>query len=94
MRGSPANLPYAGDFSFVYAYVGAEERAIEGAERSLQVGNAASLLTNVWSPALHDVRRTERFKKLVRDFGLVDYWRARGWPDLCIPRGDTDFVCD
>jgi adenylate cyclase len=91
---SPANLPYAGDFSFVYVYVGAEERAFEGAERSLQVGNAASLLTNVWSPLFHDVRRTERFKKLVRDFGLVDYWRAHGWPDLCVPQGETDFVCD
>ena len=26
--------------------------------------------------------------------GLVDYWRARGWPDLCRPMGVDDFVCD
>ena len=26
--------------------------------------------------------------------GLVDYWRARGWPDLCRPMGADDFVCD
>jgi hypothetical protein len=24
----------------------------------------------------------------------VDYWRARGWPDLCRPMGADDFVCD
>ena len=47
-----------------------------------------------WSPLLHDARGTERFKKLMRDFGLVDYWRARGWPDLCVAQGETDFACD
>jgi len=46
-----------------------------------------------WWPMPAAVRRTERFKKLVRDAGLVDYWRAHGWPDLCRPVGD-DFACD
>ena len=27
------------------------------------------------------VRKTERFKAYARKSGLVDYWRARGWPD-------------
>ena len=40
------------------------------------------------------VRKTERFKAFVRNAGLVDYWRARGWPDLCRPMGADDFVCD
>jgi hypothetical protein len=62
--------------------------------RSLQIGNAGALLTMTWSPLLHDLRRTERFKTLMRDFGLVDYWRARGWPDLCVAQGETDFACD
>ena len=26
--------------------------------------------------------------------GMVDYWRARGWPDLCRSMGADDFVCD
>jgi hypothetical protein len=39
------------------------------------------------------LRKTERFKALVRQFGLVDFWRARGWPDLCRPTGADDFVC-
>jgi hypothetical protein len=39
------------------------------------------------------VRKTERFKAYVRKAGLVDYWRARGWPDLCRPVGTDDFVC-
>jgi hypothetical protein len=30
----------------------------------------------------------------VREAGLVDYWKARGWPDLCRPIGANDFECD
>jgi hypothetical protein len=40
------------------------------------------------------VRKTERFKTLVRAAGLVDYWKARGWPDLCHPVGADDFACN
>jgi hypothetical protein len=40
------------------------------------------------------VRKTDRFKRLVHAYGIVDYWRARGWPDLCRPVGADDFECD
>jgi hypothetical protein len=40
------------------------------------------------------VRKTERFKKVARDLGLVEYWRARGWPAQCRPEGADDFACD
>ena len=46
------------------------------------------------APSYAPVRKTERFKAYVRKAGLVDYWRARGWPDLCRPMGADDFVCD
>jgi hypothetical protein len=39
------------------------------------------------------VRRTPAFKTLMRDLGLVDYWRARGWPAQCRPLGAGDFTC-
>jgi hypothetical protein len=26
--------------------------------------------------------------------GVADYWKEYGWPDLCHPVGDDDFVCD
>jgi len=94
LREEPASLPYFGDYAFVYLYVGADERVLEPSERALQLGNAVSLLTNAWSPVVHALRGTERFKQVVRDAGLVDYWRAHGWPDLCVPQGETDFVCD
>ena len=26
--------------------------------------------------------------------GYVEYWRAKGWPDLCHPTTGDDFACD
>jgi hypothetical protein len=49
---------------------------------------------HVWAKPYDRLRKTERFKTLMRNAGLVDYWRARGWPDLCHPLGADDFVCD
>ena len=45
-------------------------------------------------PGLWRLRKTERFKAFMRKAGLVDYWRARGWPDLCHPVGADDFACN
>jgi hypothetical protein len=33
------------------------------------------------------------FKELLVKRGLVDYWRATGWPDVCRPIGENDFDC-
>lgn len=90
---TPASLPALGDLSFVYLYVGASERRLDANERQQRIGNAGSLQT-IWAPPEAAIRKTERFKTLMREFGLVDYWRERGWPDLCQPAGDDDFVCD
>jgi hypothetical protein len=27
----------------------------------------------------------------MRKAGIVDYWRAKGWPDLCHPTTGEDF---
>ena len=31
--------------------------------------------------------------KQARDLGLVEYWRARGWPAQCRPLSGNDFTC-
>ena len=46
----------------------------------------------VWLAPLKDVRKDPRFKDIVRDLGLVDYWRKSGkWGDFARPAGDDDF---
>ena len=52
--------------------------------------NAALL----WHPSYAPVRKTERFKTYLRNAGLVDYWRQKGWPDLCHPTTGDDFDCN
>lgn len=91
---APASLPVLGiGLNFVYAYVGALPRVMEVAERSLATGyNVGG--SSLWLPAYAPLRKTERFKAYARKAGLVDYWRAHGWPDLCRPQGADDFVCD
>jgi TolB-like protein len=93
---APESLPYleAGT-SFAYVHVGALERTLEYPERLLDVGNLpAAEIEVLWRPELAPLRKLERFKVFVRNAGLVDYWRARGWPDLCRPVGTDDFECD
>lgn len=47
----------------------------------------------LWYPVMSDARRLPRFKQLVTDSNLVEYWRAYGWADYCRPLGDAEFVC-
>jgi hypothetical protein len=92
MRTAPASaasqqpIPNLGLLSFVYAYVGAPDKILEPF--------VGEIPTFVWHPSYASVRKTESFKMLMRSMGVVDYWRAKGWPDLCRPAGADDFVCD
>jgi TolB-like protein len=95
---APAPLPqFIGpQLVFVYAYVGAAERVLEYPEREFDqhsFDNAPEALY-LWGPIGSEARKTERFKALMRKSGLVDYWKARGWPDLCHPVGTEDFECN
>ena len=93
---SPESLPQLRDrLGFVYIYAGAPERTLERFEEDLAVGLAEpNVITRLWSPIYAPVRKTERFKAFARDAGLVDYWRARGWPKSCRPTTGEDFVCE
>jgi tetratricopeptide (TPR) repeat protein len=87
---STKDLPRLRDASFIYLYVGAPERALEPYEEG---GRSASDIAILWHPTYAAVRKTERFKKIMRDEGLVDCWRERGWPEFCRPTRPDDFEC-
>ena len=51
-------------------------------------------LTSLWLPYATGLRSDPRFKEIVRERGMVDYWRASGeWGDFCKPMGTDDFEC-
>ncbi len=93
---APDALPaFEGELGFVYAVIGAPNRVFDFAERSVDIGAVTGTgVSFLWNPSYAPLRKTERFKALMRKAGLVDYWHARGWPDLCRPLGVDDFVCD
>lgn len=82
------------DLDWVYLHVGAPERALEDYERQAAVGHFnAGRVSRIWHPSYALARKTERFKNIVRHLGLPEFWRARGWPDLCHPTTGDDFEC-
>ena len=92
---SPESLPRLGNLSFVYLHVGAPERVFEFYEAALQAGYFQPISTTwLWHDSYAPVRKTERFKKYIRDIGLEEFFRARGWPAHCRPTGAQDFACD
>jgi TolB-like protein len=92
---APADLPRIGNLSFAYMHVGAPERVLEFYEDEIKGDYFQPIsATWFWHPTYAAVRKTERFRKVARDLGLVDYWRARGWPAQCRATGAEDFACD
>jgi TolB-like protein len=74
------------------AYFDDPEFAVKAMERSVALSSLS--LYYYWSPLFHEARQLPQFKELVRDIGLVDYWKEYGWPDICRPIGEDDFECD
>jgi TolB-like protein/DNA-binding SARP family transcriptional activator len=92
---APETQPPLGYLGFVYLHVGAAGRALEFVEGNLQgsyLGNTATV--ELWHPSYAPARKTERFKAFARNAGLVEYWRAKGWPEFCHPTTGDDFECN
>ncbi len=88
------DIPYLGAFSFVFNYIGLPVRALEYAEQVTNAGYTYAQFQIFWSSDYADVRKTDQFKALARKKGLVDYWRAKGWPQFCRPTTGDDFACN
>ena len=55
-------------------------------------------ISGLWSPnwgeSFRRFRQTETFKQIIRDAGVLAYWREHRFPPLCRPVGAEDFECD
>jgi hypothetical protein len=75
------------------AHYGDEANAAEALRRAATAPEAA-VLDALWLRDFAGVRREPAFKEIVRELGLVDYWRESGdWHPYCRPLGADDFEC-
>jgi TolB-like protein/Tfp pilus assembly protein PilF len=86
----------SGMLGFIYVYAGDPTGVLDFYEQLAEAGYPAvgDLDALLWAQPYAAARRTERFKTYARKAGLTNYWRARGWPDLCHPTTGDDFVCN
>jgi TolB-like protein/Flp pilus assembly protein TadD len=96
-QNSPRFFATGVPMDFIYLYTGDPERALETYEDTVkagQVGGPGGTFGYLWHPSYAPVRKTQRFKAFVRNAGIVDLWRAKGWPPFCHPTDADDFVCE
>ena len=92
-RFADVTLLYSFNLAIVHL-IGGDELVLENIKREWLEMPANYKFGTVTNAAfMNSVRTHERFKQLVTQLGLVDYWRARVWPDYCLPVGDYDFEC-
>lgn len=77
--------------SFLAAWFGFTDIALAAMRRE-QIELINPTHRYLWHPVHAEVRKDPRFKQLVRDLGLYNYWRKSGqWGDFARPVGDDDF---
>jgi TolB-like protein/DNA-binding SARP family transcriptional activator/tetratricopeptide (TPR) repeat protein len=104
LRMDPAQLPSVDrlprlppPLSMLYLYLGDRERALLPYERMVDIGFVGGGIRGtapVWHADFAPLRKTARFKVLMRKAGYVEYWRAKGWPEQCHPTTADDFECE
>jgi TolB-like protein/tetratricopeptide (TPR) repeat protein len=96
MSTSPTDRDNLSSMVLAYwaAYYGDPDLALALVRRTLESGEMFVQVFAIWRPVFRDMRKLPGFKDLMRDIGLVDYWKKYGWGDFCHSIGDDDFECN
>ena len=76
----------------IYALFG-EDVLLKAMAFTAEDGSTNSGLSQYGYDFMDEIKADPRYKELVQKLGLPDYWRQRGWPSYCWPKGDGDFAC-
>ena len=87
-RGSSMSITIAKGAVFF----GEDDLAISAMRRGLVEQKVGHVLFELWSPNFVRLRQDPRFKTIVSDMGLADFWRRTNkWNDFARPVGENDF---
>ncbi len=79
------------DIALLAAWFGDPDLALEAFSREMPYTTIR--FGALWYPVMAEARRLPRFRELVSEARLPDYWRNYGWADFCRPVGHSDFEC-
>jgi tetratricopeptide (TPR) repeat protein len=98
LRAAP-NAPAGNDrlelgvLDWVYVHIGDPEQVVGAFDKGVQMGFQAGGNNGAeWAPVYASVRKTERFKKYIRDSGIFAYWQNHGWPERCHRMAGDDYL--
>jgi adenylate cyclase len=75
------------DWSKAASFIGVAFRSYENIHPTVN-------LADWWNPSFPHFLASPHRKRIIREMGIDDYWRARGFPPQCRPVGEDDFECD
>ncbi|HSG33229.1 MAG TPA: TIR domain-containing protein [Sphingomonadaceae bacterium] len=80
-------------FAFLAGYYDAPDDCLTALRNAyVERHPAFGILLYLWWPVMREAHLDPRFKDILRDMGLYDYWRKTGkWGDFVRPVGDDDF---
>jgi hypothetical protein len=80
-----------GQIAWYADYFGDKDLALAALRRSV-IDLRSAPLYMLWRPTKTDMRADPRFKEIIRDLGIYDYWKKSGkWGDFARPLGADAF---
>jgi TolB-like protein len=94
-RSDQANIYTLSSIAQWATYLGDHDLAMRALQAMSHKGYSFEIWAwMVWRPVMQDIHGEPGFKKLMREMGVADYWRATGnWGEFCKPVGKDNFEC-
>ena len=78
----------------LFILIGANDEALDSLiARANSHRSLSAAMMYGWRLVARGEGSNPKLKELMRNAGLVDYWKKHGWPDRCRPKGEDDFEC-
>jgi tetratricopeptide (TPR) repeat protein len=93
--GFPANVGGTTRIAQWASFFGDRDLALQALETMRRQNfSIDTMAEELWRPSIAALRNEPEFKQVLRELGVVDYWRTTGnWGRFCQPAGSVEFKC-